>query len=160
MRFVYDDGLRQYETTKTFEGVIPNLERRWRETDSAWAREEIEKFQAEWKNDPEQAWERLINRLLDSPHYGERWAQHWLDIARYADTGGYSNDYERSNAWRYRDYVIRSFNDDKAYNQFVIEQLAGDELADEAVRARLLNSEIDPKDVERAVEADRAAEVD
>lgn len=71
----------------------------------------------------------LTDRLLASPHYGERWAQHWLDVARYADTGGMSNDYERSNAWRYRDYVIRAFNDDKPYDQFVMEQIAGDELA-------------------------------
>ena len=78
----------------------------------------------------------LVDALLDSPAYGERWAQHWLDIARYADTGGYSNDYERSNAWRYRDYVIRSLNADKPYDQFVIEQLAGDELADASVRER------------------------
>lgn len=97
---------------------------------------EIEQFQAEWDRDPEQAWVALIDRLLASPHYGERWAQHWLDVARYADTGGYSNDYERSNAWRYRDYIIRSFNDDKPYDQFIIEQLAGDELADASVRER------------------------
>ncbi len=74
------------------------------------------------------AWERLVDRLLTSPHYGEQWGRHWLDVARYADTAGNSNDYERSNAWRYRDYVVRSFNADKPYNQFVIEQLAGDEL--------------------------------
>ncbi len=74
------------------------------------------------------AWERLIDRLLASPHYGEQWGRHWLDVARYADTAGNSNDYERSNAWRYRDYVIRSFNADKPYDRFVIEQLAGDEL--------------------------------
>ncbi len=79
----------------------------------------------------------LVDQLLSSPHYGEQWAQHWLDVARYADTGGMSNDFERSNAWRYRDYVIRSFNNDKPYNQFVIEQIAGDELADESVRQRL-----------------------
>lgn len=77
------------------------------------------------------AWPRLIDGLLASPHYGERWAQHWLDVARYADTAGNSNDYERSNAWRYRDYVIRSFNDDKPYDRFVMEQLAGDEINDE-----------------------------
>ncbi|MDA7509846.1 PSD1 and planctomycete cytochrome C domain-containing protein [Verrucomicrobia bacterium] len=86
--------------------------------------------------------EALIDALLASPHYGERWAQHWLDVARYADTGGMSNDYERSNAWRYRDYVIRSFNEDKPYDQFVVEQIAGDELADASVRNRLnLNEE-------------------
>ncbi len=74
------------------------------------------------------AWQSLIDRLLASPAYGEQWGRHWLDVARYADTAGNSNDYERSNAWRYRDYVIRSFNDDKPYDRFVIEQLAGDEL--------------------------------
>lgn len=89
---------------------------------------EVDSFLAAWEHDAQRAWEDLIDRLLDSPHYGERWAQHWLDIARYADTGGYSNDYERSNMWRYRDYVIRSFNNDKPFNEFVIEQLAGDEL--------------------------------
>jgi mono/diheme cytochrome c family protein len=78
----------------------------------------------------------LVDELLASPHYGERWAQHWLDVARYADTGGMSNDYERSNAWRYRDYVIRAFNDDKSYDQFIVEQLAGDELADASVLKR------------------------
>ena len=74
------------------------------------------------------AWPRLVDRLLASPRYGERWARHWLDITRYADSNGYSNDFERPNAWRYRDYVIRSFNNDKPYNQFVKEQIAGDEL--------------------------------
>ena len=75
-----------------------------------------------------QAWPRLVDRLLQSPHYGERWGQHWLDVVRYADTAGFSNDYERSNFWRYRDYVIRAFNDDKPYDRFVMEQLAGDEI--------------------------------
>ncbi len=97
---------------------------------------EIETFQTAWAADPEKAWEQLIDRLLASPHYGERQAQHWLDVVRYADTGGYSNDFERSNTWRYRDYVIRSFNADKPYDQFVVEQVAGDELADESVLKR------------------------
>jgi len=83
----------------------------------------------------------LVDELLASPHYGERWAQHWLDVARYADTGGMSNDYERSNAWRYRDYVIRAFNEDKPYDQFVVEQIAGDELADASVRKRVNGDE-------------------
>ncbi|MDA2937440.1 DUF1553 domain-containing protein [Acidobacteria bacterium AH-259-A15] len=74
------------------------------------------------------AFEKVINRLLDSPHYGERWGRHWLDVARYADSGGYEHDYDYPNAWRYRDYVIRSFNEDKPYDQFILEQLAGDEL--------------------------------
>ena len=74
------------------------------------------------------AYEKLIDRLLASPHYGERWGRHWLDVVRYADTDGYSNDFERPNAWRYRDYVIRSFNQDKPYDQFIREQIAGDEM--------------------------------
>ncbi len=90
-----------------------------------------EEAKAFLEDDSPDAWEQLIDRLLASPHYGERWGQHWLDVARYADTAGNSNDFERSNAWRYRDYVIRSFNQDKPYNQFVVEQLAGDELAPE-----------------------------
>ncbi len=69
-----------------------------------------------------------MDKLLDSPHYGERWARMWLDVARYADGTGYEYDYDYADAWRYRDYVIKAFNEDKPYNQFVIEQLAGDEL--------------------------------
>ena len=74
------------------------------------------------------AWERLVERLLDSPHYGERWGRHWMDVARYADSTGFEQDYRRPNAWRYRDYVINAFNRDKPYNQFLREQIAGDEL--------------------------------
>jgi hypothetical protein len=74
------------------------------------------------------AYDQLIERLLASPRYGERWGRHWLDVVRYADTNGYSNDFERPNAWRYRDYVIRSFNQDKPYNRFILEQVAGDEV--------------------------------
>ena len=76
------------------------------------------------------AWERVIDRLLASPHYGEKWARHWLDLVRYADTNSFERDGDKPHAWRYRDYVIRSLNDDKPYDQFVIEQLAGDELPD------------------------------
>jgi hypothetical protein len=97
---------------------------------------EVAEFATAWEKDPDAAWAAAIDRLLRSPHYGERWAQHWLDIARYADTAGLSNDYERSNTWRYRDYVIRAFNEDKPYDQFIIEQLAGDELADQSLRQR------------------------
>ena len=74
------------------------------------------------------AWERLIDSLLASPHYGERYGRHWLDVARYADSAGFEYDMHRPNAWRYRDYVIRSFNDDKPYNLFLTEQIAGDEM--------------------------------
>ncbi|NND98683.1 MAG: DUF1549 domain-containing protein [Pirellulaceae bacterium] len=90
--------------------------------------QETAQFLQAWQADSEKAWTDLIDRLLASPHYGERWGQHWLDVVRYADTSGFSNDYERSNAWRYRDYVIRSLNNDKPYDLFVKEQLAGDEL--------------------------------
>lgn len=74
------------------------------------------------------AWEHLIDKLLASPHYGERWGRHWLDVARYADSNGFEHDYDRPNAWRYRDYVIRAFNQDVPYDRFLAEQIAGDEL--------------------------------
>ena len=74
------------------------------------------------------AWEKAIDTLLASPHYGERWGRHWLDVARYADSSGFEHDYDRPNAWRYRDYVIRAFNQDKPYDVFLKEQIAGDEL--------------------------------
>lgn len=80
-------------------------------------------------NDPDpQAYQKLVDRLLDSPHYGERFAQHWLDVAHYADTHGFERDKRRDNAWRYRDYVIRSLNEDKPYDRFLQEQIAGDVL--------------------------------
>jgi Protein of unknown function (DUF1553)/Protein of unknown function (DUF1549)/Planctomycete cytochrome C len=74
------------------------------------------------------AWERLVDALLASPHYGERYGRMWLDVARYADSAGFEYDMHRPNAWRYRDYVIKSFNTDKPYNRFLIEQIAGDEM--------------------------------
>ncbi|MBC7856548.1 MAG: PSD1 domain-containing protein [Pirellulaceae bacterium] len=77
------------------------------------------------------AYERLIDRLLASPQYGERWARHWLDLVRYAESDGYKQDGYRPSAWRYRDYVIRSLNIDKPYDRFVQEQIAGDEIAPE-----------------------------
>lgn len=74
------------------------------------------------------AYERLAGELLDSPRYGEHWARQWLDVVRYSDSNGFDWDEFRKSAWRFRDYAIRSFNDDKPFNQFIIEQLAGDEL--------------------------------
>jgi mono/diheme cytochrome c family protein len=74
------------------------------------------------------AWERLIDSLLASPHYGERYGRMWLDVARYADSAGFEYDMHRPNAWRYRDYVIKAFNEDKPYDRFLVEQIAGDEM--------------------------------
>jgi mono/diheme cytochrome c family protein len=89
--------------------------------------EEVATFLADSSPD---AYEKVVDRLLASPAYGERWARHWLDVAGYADSNGYTEaDSLRPNAWRYRDYVIRSFNEDKPWNEFIVEQLAGDELA-------------------------------
>ncbi len=75
------------------------------------------------------AYEKVVDRLLASPHFGERWAQHWLDAVRFAESNGYELDADRPHAWRYRDYVVKSFNDDKPYKTFLREQIAGDELA-------------------------------
>jgi hypothetical protein len=87
--------------------------------------EEIDRF----VNDKSpNAWEKVVDRLLASPAYGERWARHWLDVARYADSNGFKADETRPNMWRYRDYVINAFNSDKPYDRFVKEQIAGDEL--------------------------------
>lgn len=74
------------------------------------------------------AWDRVVDAYLASPQYGERWAQHWLDVVRYSETDGFEYDTHRNGAWRYRDYVVQSLNEDKPYDRFVMEQLAGDEL--------------------------------
>ncbi|MCA8984845.1 MAG: PSD1 domain-containing protein [Planctomycetaceae bacterium] len=88
--------------------------------------EMVREFEADESPD---AWEKLVDRLLADPHFGERWARHWLDIAGYADSEGVTTtDPERKWAWQYRDYVIRAFNANKPYDQFVLEQLAGDEM--------------------------------
>ena len=78
--------------------------------------EQIDEFLADTDRG---AWERLIDRLLDSPHYGERWGRHWMDVARYADSTGFEQDYTRPNAWRYRDYVINAFNRDGSSHKCV-----------------------------------------
>ena len=77
-------------------------------------------------DDSPRAWENLINRLLDSPHYGEKWGRHWLDVARWAESSGYERDTDKRNMWKYRDYVINAVNQDKPYDEFIIDQLAGD----------------------------------
>ncbi|RFC46373.1 MAG: Protein of unknown function (DUF1553)/Planctomycete cytochrome C [Verrucomicrobia bacterium] len=87
--------------------------------------EELDSFVADKAPD---AYRRLVDRLLASPRYGERWARHWLDVVHYGDTHGYDKDKPRPNSWPYRDYVIRALNDDKPYGQFVKEQIAGDVL--------------------------------
>jgi hypothetical protein len=87
--------------------------------------EEVDAFVADARPD---AYERLVDRLLSSPGYGEKWGRHWLDLVRYAETHGYERDSPKPFAWRFRDYVINAFNADKPYNRFLIEQLAGDEL--------------------------------
>ncbi len=80
------------------------------------------------KDSDDKAFAKLVDRLLASPHYGEQWGRHWLDVVRYADSSGFANDYARGSTWRYRDYVVRAFNSDKPYDQFIREQIAGDEL--------------------------------
>jgi len=75
------------------------------------------------------AWAKLVDRVLEMPQYGERWARYWLDLARYADTSGYERDQEKPFAWKYRDWVVQAFNSDMPYDQFIIEQIAGDEIA-------------------------------
>jgi len=89
--------------------------------------EEAAKFEREFLKSST-ALSKHAEKFMASPHYGEHFARHWLDVARYADSAGFANDYARPNAWRYRDYVVRAFNQDKPYNQFVKEQLAGDEM--------------------------------
>src|SRR5215471_14846594 len=96
--------------------------------------DEVAAFLAD--NSPD-AFEKVIDRLLASPRYGERWGRHWLDLARYAESEGFKADEPRLNAWRYRDYVIQSFNSDKPYDRFVQEQIAGDEMWPESPEARL-----------------------
>lgn len=89
--------------------------------------QEIEAFESDASS---RAYENLIDRLLASPRYGERWGRHWLDVVRYAQSNGYERDDEKLLAWKYRDYVIAAFNSDRPYDRFVLEQLAGDELPD------------------------------
>ena len=87
----------------------------------------IEDIEAFVNDESDRAFEKVIDRLLDSPQYGERWGRHWLDLVRYAETNSYERDGTKPFIWRYRDYVISSFNEDKPYTQFIREQLAGDE---------------------------------
>lgn len=90
---------------------------------------DVETVEAFARNPDEAAYERAVDALLANPHFGERWGRHWLDLARYADSSGLHNDLDRPHAWRYRDYVIASFNADKPYARFIAEQISGDEFA-------------------------------
>jgi len=90
-------------------------------------KKQIDAFQGDAS---QEAWSKQVQTLLDSPHYGERWDRHWLDVVRFAETSGYERDQEKPFAWKYRDWVVAALNADKPYDRFVLEQLAGDELGD------------------------------
>ncbi len=90
--------------------------------------DQVRQFRSRYKIDPAHAIVEYADELFASPHHGEHFAQHWLDVVRYADTSGFANDYARPNAWRYRDFVVRAFNDDKPYDEFIRQQIAGDEM--------------------------------
>jgi mono/diheme cytochrome c family protein len=108
------------------------------------------------------AYEKLVDRLLASPSYGERWGRHWLDVVRYADSGGFEGDRDRPYAWRYRDYVIAAFNTDKPFDQFVREQLAGDEVAPDSPEALVATGylAVGPQDIVMQNAKNRADELD
>lgn len=101
--------------------------------------EEVEAFVNDKSSD---AYEQVVERLLSSPRYGERWAQHWLDVVRYADTHGFEVNTERPNAWPYRDYVIAAFNNDTPYDQFIREQIVGDALGQDAATGFLITASV------------------
>src|SRR6185436_7023451 len=102
--------------------------------------EEVAAFQADKKP---LAFERLVDRVLDDSRYGERWGRHWLDVVRFAESNGFETNRERPNGWRFRDYVIDAFNQDKPYNQFVREQLAGDALGVDVATGFLVGGPVD-----------------
>ncbi|WP_246120181.1 PSD1 and planctomycete cytochrome C domain-containing protein [Blastopirellula retiformator] len=101
--------------------------------------EQIEYFESAWKQDPESAIAMVVDRLLASPQFGERWGRHWLDVVRYAESTGREVNMSYPHAWRYRDYVIDAFNADKPFNQFAIEQIAGDLLPAKSDQAKTDN---------------------
>jgi len=102
--------------------------------------EEVAAFAADKKP---HAFERLVDKVLDDPRYGERWGRHWLDVIRFAESNGFETNRERPNGWRFRDYVIAAFNDDKPYNQFVREQIAGDALGVDVATGFLVGGPVD-----------------
>jgi mono/diheme cytochrome c family protein len=102
--------------------------------------EELNAFLADKRPD---AFERLVDRVLDDPRHGERWARHWLDVIRFAESNGFETNRERTNAWRFRDYVIAAFNSDKPYDQFIREQIVGDALGAEVATGFLVAGPVD-----------------
>lgn len=104
------------------------------------APEEVDAFLADKKPD---AFERLVDKVLDDPRYGERWGRHWLDVIRFAESNGFETNRERPNAWRFRDYIIAAFNSDKPYDQFIREQLAGDALGVDVATGYLVGGAVD-----------------
>ncbi|MDF1826557.1 MAG: PSD1 and planctomycete cytochrome C domain-containing protein [Verrucomicrobiales bacterium] len=98
---------------------------------------EVDAFVAASEVDSEAAYTALVEDLLSRPQYGEKWARHWLDVVRYAETNGFERDASKPHIWRYRDYVIDAFNNDKPYDQFVIEQIAGDEIAEPTMESMI-----------------------
>ncbi|MFG0264447.1 MAG: PSD1 and planctomycete cytochrome C domain-containing protein [Rhodopirellula sp. JB055] len=123
--------------------------------------EETQTFVREFQANRELAYEQAVDRLLQSPHFGERWAQHWLDVIRRSETNGSEANLYRKNAWVYRDYVVRSFNEDKPYNQFVQEQIAGDTMgAGEATGYLVAGPHVPPATVGREPTAIRQARAD
>ncbi len=120
--------------------------------------EEVEAFVAASETDPEAAWTAAVERLLARPQYGEKWARHWLDLVRYAESNGFERDNPKPHLWRYRDYVVDAFNGNLPYDQFVVEQLAGDEIAAPTMRSlvatgyhRLMQWDDEPADREQHV---------
>jgi cytochrome c553 len=102
------------------------------------APERIEVFVTKWNKNSKKAYNALLGELFDSPHFGERWAQHWLDVIRWAETTGYESNEFRKNAWPYRDYVVDAFNQDKPYDHFIREQLAGDQFGQDVAMGFLV----------------------
>ena len=98
---------------------------------------EVERYCQDTERDPAEAYDQLVTRLLESPHFGERWARHWMDVVRFAETYGYEWNFEIRDAWRYRDYLIRAFNADLPYDQLVREHLAGDLLPDPRINEQV-----------------------
>lgn len=123
--------------------------------------EEVSSFVKAWSGNPEETYASLVDSQLASPHFGERWAQHWLDVIRWAETNGSESNLYRKNAWIYRDYVIRSFNNDTPYDRFITEQLAGDQMdAGEATGFLVAGPHVPAATVGREPSAIRQARAD